>query len=511
MSTSSNRGRAADVDAHGGDGDGPRRRTRRQRLVLTLGAAASIVLLAGVGVVGYTYWRLGQISRYDVDTSEAVDDEPVNYLVVGSDSRDVVDEDDPDADRFIDEDTVEGGRRADVIMVVRSHPAGDRVEILSIHRDLWVPIEPDGGVDRINTAYGGEEGAQQLIDTIEANLDIPIHHYAEIDFRGFQDLVEAVDGVPMYFDTAYRDDNSGLLVAGEGCMMLDGEQALAFVRSRHLEYQDEDGTWDTDPTGDHGRISRQQVFMRNALSRARGKAQITNPREYNELIDVAVDHVYLSSGVEVTKLAATAQRFAEFEGDTIETYVLPVEDYETPGGALVVRLDEAAAQPVLNTFRGLDPDDVAPAMADLVVLNGSGQKDQAADTEEAFEAIDFRVTDIGDVPGGAISRTRVRYAPGNEVLASLVERHLTAGADLVEDDTLSGFEIVLETGTDFTTVEQEARRAPSTTTTAATTEDRAGSGDAGAESTSTIPATTTTSTTIVGKVAGEVPEGVECG
>ncbi|MDZ7732343.1 MAG: LCP family protein [Acidimicrobiia bacterium] len=396
MSPPAGRGRNAAPEQLPPDERRPRR-TRRQRLLLTVGAVASVVLLAGVGVVGYTYWRLDQIPRYDVDTSEILADEPVNYLVVGSDSRRAVDEDAENAERFFDETNGEGGgRRADVIMVLRIYPEGNRVEILSIHRDLWLPVEPSGEVSRINTAYGGETGAQDLIDTIETNLDIPIHHYAEIDFRGFQTSSTSVDGVPMYFDTLYRDEHSGFVVETPGCTVLSGEQALAFVRSRHLEYLDDEGEWDTDPTGDHGRIARQQIFLRNALSKARGKARITNPTEYNDLIGVAIDHVTLSQAVSVSELAAATQRFAEFEGETIETFVLPVEDDTTDGGAAVVRLDEPAAQPVLNVFRGLDPNDVAPEMAEVVVLNGTGIQDQAARTQEALEAVDFSVSETVD-------------------------------------------------------------------------------------------------------------------
>lgn len=487
------------------------RRSRRQRVLLTIGACIALVVLAGGAVVGYLYWRLQQIPRYDVDLAEAIDDEPLNYLVVGSDSREAVEASDADADAFLDGTTNGSGQRADVIMVIRVHPAGDRVEILSIHRDLWVPITGTGETSRINTAYGGEEGAQRLIDTIEANLDIPIHHYAEIDFRGFQRLVEEVDGVPMWFDTTYRDRNSGLYVEGPGCVTLGPEQALALVRARHLESY-EDGGWERDPTGDHGRIARQQIFMRQALARARGKASFTKPKEYNDLIGLAIDHVHLSEGVEVTKLAAVAQRFAEFEGDTIETFSLPVEDFRTGGGAAVVRLDEAAAQPVLNVFRGEDPDAVSPEMADLTILNGSGVKGQAAAAEKAFEAIEFDVSAIGDVPEGPLDETEVHYAPGNAVLASLVERHLSSGGVLVEDETLTGFEVVVQTGADFTTVAEEPR--PESDAAPAPSGGAGESASGVTEASTAAPSrstATTTSTTVIGRTPGEVPDGVECG
>jgi hypothetical protein len=101
------------------------------------------------------------------------------------------------------------------------------------------------------------------------------------------------------------------------------------------------------------------------------------------------------------------------------------------------------------------------------------------------------------------------------VLASLVERHLTDGGVLVEDETLTGFEVVLETGTDFTTVEQAPRPESTTTSSTDDTGDEVSSDtsddDSDDESSSVDATASTTSTTIIGRTPGEVPEGVECG
>ena len=75
----------------------------------------------------------------------------------------------------------------------------------------------------------------------------------------------------MYFDTPMRDDNSGLNITEAGCTTLDGEQALGFARARHLEYKDAKGKWKTDPTGDLGRITRQQIFMRKVIDQVGGQ------------------------------------------------------------------------------------------------------------------------------------------------------------------------------------------------------------------------------------------------
>jgi LCP family protein required for cell wall assembly len=478
--------------------DQPRRRFNRRRLLLAVGATAVLLVTAGALFAGYFNWRLGQIPRYDVNESEAAEGEPENYLVVGSDSRDVVSEDDEDAERFVGSDEAGSGQRADVIMVLRVYPSGERIEILSIPRDLWIEIAGTDSRQRINTAYGGEEGAQRLIDTIEAGLDIPIHHYAEINFRGFESLVEQVEGVPMYFDQAYRDRNSGVSIPRAGCYVLDGRDALAFVRSRHLEYKNENGFWVTDPTGDLGRMQRQQIFMRNALSKARGKATITNPGEYDDLIGVAIDNVHLSDNVDIGKLAAAAQRFAEFEGDTIETYTLPVEEFTTDGGAAVVRLKQGEAQPILNVFRGLPPDHVDPATIDVQVLNGSGTKGQAGEATDGFAAAGFMTEPPGDVSGlGAeyLTTTRVRFAPGAEALGSLVERSLTAGGELVSDPEVTAGTVIVETGQDYTGVLSEPREAD---------------GPASGGTTTTEVEATTTTVFSAAKTPGEIPDDVEC-
>jgi LCP family protein required for cell wall assembly len=483
--------------------DQPRRRFSRRRLLLVVGATVVLIVAAGALFAGYFNWRLGQIPRYDVNESEAAEGEPENYLVVGSDSRDVIAEDDEDADGFLGDGAAGSGQRADVIMVLRIHPNGKRIEILSIPRDLWIEIADTGKRQRINTAYGGEAGAQQLIDTIEDGLGIPIHHYAEINFRGFEQLVEEVGGVPMYFDQAYRDRNSGLSVPREGCYVLSGRDALAFVRARHLEYKNENGFWVTDPTGDLGRVQRQQIFMRNALSKAKGKANITNPGEYDDLIDVAIDNVHLSDDVDLQGLRGAIEQFANYEGEGIAGYTLPVEEFTTDGGAAVVRVKQAEAQPILNTFRGLPPDHIEPSSVDVQVLNGSGVKGQAGEATTGFETAGFVTETPGDVPGSAgqyLPTTRIRYAPGGEALGGLVQRYLTAGGELVADEEVPAGTVIVETGQDYTGVLAEPRDASDDTS------DRAGTDTAD----TTAAEVTTTTVFTAAKTPGEIPPDVTC-
>ena len=88
------------------------------------------------------------------------------------------------------------------------------------------------------------------IDTIYENFGIGIDHYIQVDFCAFKTLVDAVGGVTVPFEYPARDDNTGLNVPAPGCFTFDGDHALAYVRSRHYEYEDPPGSgnWKTDPT-----------------------------------------------------------------------------------------------------------------------------------------------------------------------------------------------------------------------------------------------------------------------
>ena len=79
-------------------------------------------------------------------------------------------------------------------------------------------------------------GPQTVIDMMKQDFDVDINHYVEIDFQAFIGVVDAVGKIPVYFPYPARDNYSGLNVPFAGCQSLDGNAALAYVRSRHLEY-----------------------------------------------------------------------------------------------------------------------------------------------------------------------------------------------------------------------------------------------------------------------------------
>jgi LCP family protein required for cell wall assembly len=482
----------------------PAARTARswpQRLLIGLGIVVTITLLTAAAGVGYVYWRLGQIRVFDDVTVDAVEapELPRNYLLVGSDVRS---ETDGDFGQTV-------GERSDTVILVRYDPENQQAYMVSLPRDLWVEL-PDGGHDRINAAYAN--GRQVLIDAIRQNFGIDINHYVEVDMVGFGQLVDAIGGVNMYFDAQMRDGLSGLDIDSTGCVTLDGATALAFARARHLEYRTPGGSWHTDPTGDLGRITRQQLFLRTVMKQAMAK-NLLNPIRVNSLMGIALDSLAfdpeLGQREELLQLADDARGF---DLANLHSFTLPVEGFRTSGGASVVRMVEAEARPILNIFRGVDADQVELADVSVNVLNGSGVSGQAREVTDALSIVGF-AAGVPSSADGTYEHTTILFPTGWDAAADLLARHLTSGAEVHEDGSLGPGELVLITGTDFTTVMEQA--APSNAASASTTvpEDvttTTGS-IAGGITTTTLLPPEATSTTAVGVVPGQPPPGVVCG
>lgn len=479
------------------------RRTWPQRLFLSLNVILALSCFGAAGGLLYVGNKTSQIQHVRLshvltdETDVDVASEPMNILLVGVDGADGLDPDDPvRAER--DEEGI-GGLRSDTIMVLRVMPAEQRVALVSFPRDLWVEIADTGRSDKINSAMF-VDGPEALITTIQNNFGIPLDHYVQVDFAQFKRLVDVVDGVKVYFDTAARDFNTGLDIAEPGCVTLSGDQALAYARSRYYQYYDEEtGSWESDPTSDLGRISRQQDFIKRALSRAVDKG-VRNPFTLNQLVNTGLDAVVLDDGLNAADLIALGTRFRDFDPSKLETYSLPVY-LDSVGEASIVRLIDSEAQPILDLFRGAGPADIQPAEVGVRVLNGTGRPSEGANTGDALAEVGFDVAGVGDSDPQDHTRTLVRFAPSNRSGAELVVRYLEAGADLVEDPDITDGLVEVITGSDYAGVNEEP--APATTTTTTTTAP-------GANPTTTSTTAVVTSTTRYGIVPGADDPANDC-
>ena len=214
-----------------------------------------ILLAIAVAIFGYAWYQWSQIPNpTDLGTLSAIDNVE-SILVIGSDTRQ-----DLAGDEFGGASV--GGQRADTIMVLTMPPGHAKSTMLSIPRDLRVNI-PGRGVGKINGALNG--GTETMVGAVENATGLTINQFVEVNFDGFRELSTALGGVEICVDNPIRDAFSELNLDA-GCHNLEGDDALAWVRSRHAEFFI-DGRWQVDPQSDLSRIRRQQEFMQNMFKK----------------------------------------------------------------------------------------------------------------------------------------------------------------------------------------------------------------------------------------------------
>lgn len=357
-------------------------------------------------------------------------------------------------------------------MVLHVDPKQKKAAILSIPRDLWVPIYDENGNtthrQRINTAF--DAGPEPLIQTITHNLGIPIDHYAEVDFVGFQGIVNAIGGVSVYFSAPARDTFSGLNIAVAGCFHMDGRMALAYVRSRHYEYY-ESGRWRSDPSSDFGRISRQQDFIHRVLKKAVSTG-LTNPIALNNLISTGVHYLTVDNRLSTNDMVTLAKRFKSLSPDAVDNYTVPTTSGNV-GGAAVLFLKQPDTTQLVDTFLGNAPAsggpashaNVLPGSVRIRVLNGAGLSGLAGKAATDLQNDGFEISGKGDADSFHYTQSVIRYGQGQQDKAALVQSVITGGAEMQPDPSLVGTDIVLVLGSSFGGVQHlpSAGSGPSTT------------------------------------------------
>jgi LCP family protein required for cell wall assembly len=332
----------------------PRRRAWPARLVIS--ALVALLTATSLVVSGAVYTKRTLAQATKVDLGQTLD--PVggalngstgpttveNYLLVGSDSREGADPNDPDY-RSIGSDTQTGGQRSDTIMVLRYDPKDKSSALLSIPRDLYVTIAGTTHKDKINSAFG--KGPDVLVKTVQQALGIPIHHYIQVNFAGFKNIIDAIGGVDVSFDTPLFDANTGFRVKKPGCIHLNGVQARQYVRSRHMQIEIK-GKWSEDGTADIGRIGRQQGFMRLAMNQAIGVAS-GDPVAAGNLLSAALKNLTFDKGIDLPGLVNQLRKLG---GAGLDTYTVPAVG-RTVGDQAVLIMDTDRSGPILDYFKGI--------------------------------------------------------------------------------------------------------------------------------------------------------------
>jgi LCP family protein required for cell wall assembly len=429
-----------------------RLRRRKRRRWQIAGLAASLLLLAGTGTLKYLYDRLEDVVQQEIDQVEPEDDEmdPFNALLVGSDSREGLTEEEQ---LLLGADEV-GGQRADTIILAHVDPANNRVTMIQFPRDLYVPID-GGSSNKINTAL--MDGPSPLVRTIEDLTGIEVNHYAQVNIAGFRQVVDAIGGVKICITEPIPfDPKTGIEVTEDelGMVEFDGDRALRFVRSRNYA------------SGDFERIANQQRFMSAALDKVTSSSTFFRPDRLVKLYRAVGDNLVIDEGTKLTRLLNIGRRLRSFDPETYEAYIVPNLGTATNEAGSVVLPDTEAMEVMFDAVADNESPaeadgipDVDPATIDLGVYNGSGVEGAAdAAAAELVAAATLgesspNVVEITNAPRQDFKKTVVRYDEGSSGALERAELIAAAlpGAKLQERDLPGTVDVAVIVGQTFET------------------------------------------------------------
>jgi LCP family protein required for cell wall assembly len=333
---------------------GSRRKPREghsRAALAVLWTAAGVLVLGGTGV-GYLYFKLnGNLKSVDInqalgtDRPLDVDDGSQDILVLGSDTR-------SGSNKKLGGGVDDGSARSDTAMIVHVYEGHKKASVVSIPRDTLVErpactdthgkTYPAARSAMFNSAYS-TGGAACAVKTVESMTGIRMDHYIEVDFAGFEKLINVLGGVDITTTKDIKDPDSHLnLKAGEHT--LTGKQALGLVRTRH-------GVGDG---SDLGRIQLQQAFIKALLEQVKEVGIFSNPKKLYDLADTATDAVTTDSDLDDVKdLASFAGGLKGIGAKNMTMVTMPVQyDPADPNRVLV---DEAKSKRVWAALRADKP------------------------------------------------------------------------------------------------------------------------------------------------------------
>lgn len=290
----------------------------------------SIVLVVGVLAWGIgTYaWASSQM-RNEVDLSKVIErpseGDCTTYLIVGSDSREGMSAEEK---KKLHTGSAEG-KRTDSMMILAACSSGNTM--VSLPRDSWVTIPSFVGSEsgkkygarggsKLNAAYA-MDGPELLVRTVEFNTGLRIDHYAEIGFAGFANIVDALGGVELNIDKGFKDKKSGADFQA-GKQTLNGEQALAFVRTRYAFAE-----------SDLARTKNQQKFLSALANQAATPGTILNPFALYPTLGAGLDTLIVDKDMSLYDLGKMFFAMKGISGGDGKSMNIPISG-SAPQGSL---------------------------------------------------------------------------------------------------------------------------------------------------------------------------------
>ena len=525
-----------------GDGGGwrawrQRRKAKRAarstlRKVLTrtgIGVVVLAVAVAGTGV-GYYYYRTGEIHHLPSPHTVAAKGPTEKILLIGSTSRCAA-----SSIALYRQQCAQGvtGVNSDVVLIAHLNGTTHTVSLLSIPRDTFAPGARAGSAlcgqtwsatpnlcpNKIDAAL--VEGPDQLIAAIEQDFGIPINHFVDLNFATFTNVVNALGGLKMYFPDRLFDASSGLRITHTGCQLLNGTEALALVRSRHLYYFTKGetpnytaiqaattptGPWYTsssgghyDGTGDLGRIVRVHLFLK-ALATQVAARGLGNPITDNSLIGAVAPNLTVDNGFSSIDMAKLAFDFRHANLGTAPELTLPTiidgQTYYYNGYSYgdVIFPAGPQDQQVVDQFLGTHPTSVAPSSISVSVVDGTNSPSGTASVASSLGALGFHVVPTTAAHYvGPVAETVVLYNGTRHLAqAQQVERALSGAVVLGQGVPAGGADVSVVTGSDLAVAAPPAHAATAAPTSTSASGTAAAPGTTTPGTTTSSPATTTT-------------------
>ncbi|MFE7384083.1 LCP family protein [Streptomyces zhihengii] len=335
------------VPPQGGDPYGrPGRPAPDWRKRLKVGSIVVLVAVLGT-TIGTYFWADGKVRR-EVDLSKVVErpaeGDCTTYLIVGSDSREGMSAEEK---KKLHTGSAEG-KRTDSMMILAACGSGNTMISLPRDSDVEIPtfVGSESGKTfpgtgrrvKLNAAYA-EDGPELLVRTVEHNTGLRIDHYAEIGFAGFANIVDALGGVEMDIEKGFKDKKSGADFQA-GKQTLDGEQALAFVRTRYAF-----------AGSDLDRTKNQQKFLSTLANQAATPGTILNPFKLYPTLGAGLDTLIVDKDMSLWNLGSMFFAMKGVSSGDGKSMNIPISG--SRGGNLV--WDKAKVQQLVKQIQNDEP------------------------------------------------------------------------------------------------------------------------------------------------------------